>query len=396
MKLKDEIKALEKNIIGDRRYLHQNPELGFQEKETTDFLMHRLKEFGIEIEELDIPTGISAIIRGKYPGPTVCIRHDIDALPIQENTNLDYSSQKPEISHSCGHDIHAVIALYCAKLLKEYQDELHGNVRVVFQPAEETGRGAKFMAKAGVFDLQPLTDVVVGLHTYPEVSVGDICLRKGAMEAGAEFFKITIKGCSGHGAHPHECVDPIVVSAYLITQLQTIISRENQPTKPSVLSIGSIHGGKVYNEIPGEVVLLGTLRYLYPETRKENLDSIRRITHLVCESMRAEGIVEVLDANVPQIINDDKVVDGIICAANKILGEGHVKDFPFPSMGSDDFSGFLVKAKGAQFFLGTGTNDEQTRIGLHNGENIFDEGCLTVGVSVLTQYVLDTLKGEKE
>lgn len=394
MKLLEEIKTLEKEMTADRRYLHRIPELSFQEKETTAFIRKRLEEFGIEIETLDIPSGVSALIRGGRSGPTICIRHDIDALPVQEQTGLDFSSQKEGVSHSCGHDIHAVIALYCAKLLNERRENLAGNVRIVFQPAEESGEGGKAMVKAGIMDLQPLTDIVIGLHTHPATTTGDICLRKGAMEAGADYIKITVKGLGGHGAYPHNCVDPIVVSAFLITQLQTVISRENQATKPSVFTVGSIHGGAAPNSIPGEVTMLCSLRHLYPETREQNIEAIRRITRLVCESMRAEGTVEVLDVSLPPIINDEEVVDGIIRAADKVLGTGHVRDFPFPSMGSDDFAVFLSYARGAQFFLGTGNEDERTRKGIHNGENIFDEGCLTVGVSVLAQYVLDVLKGE--
>ena len=394
MNLKEEIRALEKEMIADRRFLHRNPELSGQEYETTSFLRKRLEEFGVEIEDLDVPTGISSIIRGSQPGPTVCIRHDIDALPIKECTGLDFASQKSGVSHSCGHDIHAVIALYCAKLLQERREELHGNVRIVFQPAEETGVGAKKMVRAGIKDIQPLTDIVVGLHTHPATTVGDICLRKGPMEAGIDYFKITVKGLCGHGAYPHNCVDPIVVSAYLITQLQTIISRENQATKPAVVTIGSIHGGEMPNSIPGEVVMQGSMRHLYPETREQNIEALFRITDGVCKAMRATGTVEVQDVLLPPIQNDSHVVDDLTAAADQILGEGHVREFPLPSMGSDDFSVFLEGIPGAQFFLGTGTEDEMTRKGIHNGQNIFDERSISVGVAVLTQYVLNKLKGE--
>ena len=395
MKLLDEIRNLEEEMIADRRSLHKMPELSSHEEKTTAFIKTRLTDFGVETEDLNIPTGVCALIRGRKPGPTICIRHDIDALPIEEKTGLEFSSLNKGVSHSCGHDLHAIIALYCARLLQERKESLAGNVRIVFQPAEETGVGGKEMVMAGIMDLEPKTDIVVGLHTHPATTVGDICLWKGPMEAGVDFFKIRIQGVCGHGAHPHTCVDPIVVSAYLITQLQTIISRENQATKPVVLTIGSIHGGETHNSIPEEVVMLGSLRHLYPETRGQALEALDRITKSTCESMRAYGTVEVLDVGIPPIINNADVVDDIIRAADEVLGSGHVKDFPFPSMGSDDFAFFLDRCKGAQFFLGTGNNNPQTRKGIHNGENIFDEKSIAVGVSVLTKYVLNVLKGDE-
>lgn len=190
MDLFEEINNLEAQMIQDRRYLHQNPELSDKEFHTTEFIKKKLKEFGIEIESLDIPTGVSALIKGHRPGKTICIRHDIDALPIQEKTGLDFTSNIDGISHSCGHDIHSVVALYCAKLLQGRREQLNGNVRILFQPAEELGTGAKRMIKAGIMERKPLNDVVVGLHTHPLTPVGNICIRKGPMEAGTECFKI--------------------------------------------------------------------------------------------------------------------------------------------------------------------------------------------------------------
>lgn len=391
MDLQKEIQALQTQMVEDRRYLHQNPELSNQEFKTTEFIKRRLSEFGVEIESLDMAVGVSAIVRGKKRGKTICIRHDIDALPIQEKTGLDFISKHDGVSHSCGHDIHTVIALYCAKIIKEHEDDLAGNVRIVFQPAEELGTGAKQMVKAGIMEKEPLNDIVIGLHTHPLTPVGSICLRKGPMEAGTDYLKITVKGKCGHGAYPHDCVDPIVMSAYLITQLQTVISRENQAVKPAVFSLGSIHGGSTHNSIPGEVVMLGTLRTLYPESRTRCLEAINRITKGVCEGMGGEGMVEFDGASIPPIRNQDTIVDDLILAADEILGDGHVIEFPYPSMGSDDFAVFMEYCNGAQFFLGTANENSNSRMGLHNGKNIFDEKSLGVGVAVLTQYIFNQL-----
>ena len=345
MKLMDEVMLQEKRMIADRRYLHENPELSNQEYHTTEFIRKRLQEFGVEIENLNLKTGVSALIRGKGNGKTICIRHDIDALPIQEQTGLDFSSKNEGVSHSCGHDIHIVTALYSAKILQQHKDELNGNVRIVFQPAEENVTGAKAVIAAGLMQKEPLND--------------------------------------------------IVVSAYLITSLQTIVSRENMAVHPTVVTIASIHAGKTYNSIPGEVVMLGSMRSLYQDSREHNLEALRRITKSVCESMRAEGTVEIADASLPPITNDSQVVNDLIQVADEMLGKGHVLEFEQPSMGSDDFSVFLNYSKGAQFFLGTANESVNSKLGLHNGKNIFDEKSLVTGVAVLTGYVMKSLRGGK-
>lgn len=385
-----ELRELEPAVLADRNVLHQNPELSFQERETTAFLKKKLREFGVDLEPLQMETGISALIRGGKPGPTICIRNDMDALPIQEQTGLPFASKRGGVSHSCGHDIHAVMAIYCAKLLQERREQLCGNVRITIQPAEETGTGAYAMVKAGLMDLLPKNDIVIGAHVYPSVPVGSIMVMKGPAQAASDHFKITVKGKGGHGAYPHLCVDPLTVSAYLITQLQTVISREEMPTKPAVLTVGTISGGTAANVIPDEIVMTGTLRTLYPDTREHNKEAICRITQSVCSSMRAEGTVE-FSTGIPPVINDPQVVDGIVAAAEQVLGSGHVVNQEFPSMGSDDFSVFLEYSPGAQIMIGSANDDPASKIGLHRGENIFAPQSLMVGIGVLTRYVLNTL-----
>lgn len=390
MNFMTELQGLEPAILADRAYLHQNPELSFQEYETTAFLKKKLCEFGVALEPLAMETGVSALIQGGRPGPTICIRNDMDALPIQEQTGLPFASKQEGISHACGHDIHAIMALYCAKLLQERREQLCGNVRIIIQPAEETGTGAYAMVKAGIMELAPKSDLVIGAHVYPSVPVGSIMVMKGPAQASSDHFKITVRGRGGHGAYPHLCADPLVVSAYLITQLQTVISREEMPTKPAVLTLGTISGGTAANVIPDEVVMTGTLRNLYPDTREHNKEAICRITEYVCRSMRAEGVVE-FSTGIPPVINDSEVIDGIVKAADQVLGPGHVITQEFPSMGSDDFSVFLEYSPGAQIMVGSANDAPNTKVGLHRGENVFDPQSLMVGICVLTQYVLNAL-----
>lgn len=390
MNFMTELQGLEPAILADRAYLHQNPELSFQEYETTAFLKKKLREFGVALEPLAMETGVSALIQGGRPGPTICIRNDMDALPIQEQSGLPFAPKQEGISHACGHDIHAIMALYCAKLLQERREQLCGNVRIIIQPAEETGTGAYAMVKAGIMELAPKSDLVIGAHVYPSVPVGSIMVMKGPAQASSDHFKITVRGRGGHGAYPHLCADPLVVSAYLITQLQTVISREEMPTKPAVLTLGTISGGTAANVIPDEVAMTGTLRNLYPDTREHNKEAICRITEYVCRSMRAEGVVE-FSTGIPPVINDSEVIDGIVKAADQVLGPGHVITQEFPSMGADDFSVFLEYSPGAQIMVGSANDAPNTKVGLHRGENVFDPQSLMVGICVLTQYVLNAL-----
>jgi len=390
--LRTEIAQQEKNMIADRRYLHQHPELSNKEKATTDFLKRRLQEFGIKIEALQLATGLSALVLGAKPGKTICIRHDIDALPIKEETKLPFASLAPGISHACGHDIHAITALYAAKILQAHREQLCGNVRIVFQPAEENGTGALRMIKAGLMELAPKNDIVIGLHTHPQTTVGNICLRSGPMEAGNDTVKITIKGKSGHGAYPHRCVDPIITSAFLLSELQAVVARNNEAVKPAVLTFGSIHGGTAANVIPEQVEIAGTLRTFYKDSRKHALEAIKRITNGVCASMGAVGTVDTSGMSLSPIFNDAEVTKKLIVAADKALGSGHVVNMELPSPGSDDFGIFMDYCKGAQFFLGTGNAEPDSRSGLHTSTNIFDERSMNIGVAVLVQFVLDYLK----
>ena len=247
------------------------------------------------------------------------------------------------------------------------------------------------MMEAGFKKLSPANDIVVGLHTHPETPVGMISLREGPMEAGADYLRILIRGKGCHGAHPYQGVDPILTAAFLMTELQSVITRVNPAVKPAILTFGSIHGGKACNVIPDQVELLGTLRVFHPECRETDLQAIRRITEQVCASMGAEGIIE-LRGGMPPVYNDREVTEGIVKAAGEILGEESVRFLEFPSPGSDDFAVFLEGTKGTQFFLGTGGESEETRIGVHSGRNVFEEKSMAVGTAVLVQYVLDTLK----
>ncbi len=385
------VKAQEQEMIQMRRHIHQNPELSNQEFQTTKLIQEKLTEYGVEIADIGLKTGVVGVLKGRFPGKTLAIREDIDALPMKELTGLPFASASDGVCHSCGHDIHTTVLLYTAKILSALKDELHGNVMFLFQPAEENGSGAKQLIDCG-FDKVLKPDAFVGLHVAPKLNAGCIGLKDGAASASSDMFQIRVTGKGGHGAHPENCVDPIMISAYILTQLQTIVSRENHPIHPAVLTVGSIHGGQANNVIPDYVEMGGTLRSLEPESRQAMQEAIDRITVSCAEAMRGKAEVT-WNKGMPPLVNDTPIVDGIRAAAQKLLPADAIKTIADPSLGSEDFSYlFPAYGPGAQFSLGCGNDsDPNTRHGLHNSKNVFDEGCLAVGTAVLVQYARDFL-----
>ena len=385
------VKAQEQEMIQMRRHIHQNPELSNQEFQTTKLIQEKLTEYGIEIADIGLKTGVVGVLKGRFPGKALAIREDIDALPMKELTGLPFASASDGVCHSCGHDIHTTVLLYTAKILSALKDELHGNVMFLFQPAEENGSGAKQLIDCG-FDQVLKPDAFVGLHVAPKLNAGCIGLKDGAASASSDMFQIRVTGKGGHGAHPENCVDPIMISAYILTQLQTIVSRENHPIHPAVLTVGSIHGGQANNVIPDYVDMGGTLRSLEPESRQAMQEAIDRITVSCAEAMRGKAEVT-WNKGMPPLVNDTPIVDGIRAAAQKLLPADAIKTIADPSLGSEDFSYlFPAYGPGAQFSLGCGNDsDPNTRHGLHNSKNVFDEGCLAVGTAVLVQYARDFL-----
>lgn len=374
-----------------RRQIHRHPELSNQEIQTTALIKETLTGYGVEIADIGLKTGVVGIIRGAKPGKTVAIREDIDALPVKELTGLPFASENDGVCHACGHDIHTTTLLFCAKVLSELKDELSGNVMLLFQPAEENGSGAKQLVECG-FNKVLRPDVFVGLHVSPEYPVGSIGLKKGPANASCDVFQIKITGKGGHGAHPENCIDPVAISGYVLSQLQTVISRENHPVYPAVMTIGSIHGGMAPNVIPDYVEMSGTLRSLNPESRKTMQDAIDRIVKSCSEAMRGHGEVT-WEKGMPPLVNSDEVIDGLSEAAVKTIGADHVITVKNPSLGSEDFSYLFPEfGPGAQFRLGSGNDqDPNTRHGLHNAKNVFDDGCLAAGASVLVQFTRDFL-----
>lgn len=377
-----------------RRTLHRYPELAFQEEKTAALVRRELTQCGAELLNGPLPTSVVGLIRGGHPGRTILVREDIDALPMQENTGLVFSSQTDGACHSCGHDIHTASLLLLAKTLCAFKEQLHGNVLLVFQPAEETASGAKAMFNTGFGLNETRYDEVVGFHTDPGLSVGKISLLKGPANASTDLVRIMVHSKGGHGAHPYRCADPVATAGYLLTQYQTIISRENPALHPAVLTFGTIHGGTAPNIIPTKVEMTGTLRAFNESSRHAMWQAIHRVTEYGALAMRTTATAEI-EEGVPALINDPCIIDDIADAARKIIGGENVIFANQPSPGSDDFSCFLQQAPGVQFRVGTQNSDPRSGLGLHNPENIFDEGSIYLSGAVILQYILNKLGGEE-
>ena len=392
MDVKENVKKFAPHAIELRRQIHRNPELGWHEFKTTELIKQELASYGIEIQELPgLATGVTAVIRGgKKSDKTVGLREDIDGLPMTEETGLPFASTCGR-QHACGHDIHTTALLLAARVLQEMRAELAGNVRLIFQPAEEVMDGARKMIATGFMNFEPKCNTVVGFHCSPEWDGGTIGLIKGPGNASTDGINITVKGKGGHGAHPYRCVDPVVTACYMVTQLQTLLSRENPAVQPAVLTFGKINGGTAMNIIPDEVRLEGTLRTFNEEGRHKLWDGIKRVADYSCKAMRAEAEVEIIEG-VSCLYNDEKIIDDLRVAAKETIGAQNINIIPTPSPGSDDMALFGEIQPIAQFRVGTGNDNPNSRIGLHSTKNIFDEKAISVGATVMAQYALNFLK----
>lgn len=379
-------------LLEIRRDFHMYPEISENEYRTCNKICEYLKKWNIEHIKGVAETGVVAIIRGKKEGRTIGARADIDALPIQELNELPFRSVNDGVMHACGHDVHTAIHLGVAKIFKEMEEELEGNIKIFFQPAEETVGGADRMIKEGYLQ-NPDVDYILGLHITPSLDVGEIELKYGKTNAATNEFSIKIYGKSGHAAYPESTVDSIVVAGYMITALQTLVSRNISPLNSVVLTLGKIHGGTKNNIITGEVIMSGTLRTLNPETRLYTKKRIKEIVESTAKAYGATGTVN-FEEGYPSLINNNKVVNILKEIGEDILGEENVKIKELPSMGADDFAFFVEKIKGAYYYLGSGNKKRGWTASIHNESFMVDEECIKIGIIMQIKTMLRLLKGE--
>lgn len=387
MDIENALIDMKDELIEIRRHLHHNPELSFQEYQTTEYLADILTKYGIKFKRIKNYTGIVALIEGENPGNTIALRADIDALPIEEQTGLEFSSKSPGIMHACGHDIHTTILVGSAILLNQFKKEIHGSIKFIFQPGEETQKGAKEIINQGVLQ-EPEVDALIALHTWPDLPSGTIGVRKGTMTAASDFVTISVNGKSGHAAHPETSVDPVVIAGHIISSLQTIISRELSPLESAVLTIGQISGGKAPNIIPDSVDLTGMIRTLDISIREEMLKSIDRIAKNIAKGFGGEATVEYTSAS-PSVVNDKSLTEILINTATRQLGNENVVLLNKPSLGSEDFAYYLQEKPGVFFRLGTSNEMENSKKPLHNPSIVFDENAIFTGIEVICETALN-------
>lgn len=369
-----------------RRHLHQHPDLSEQETPTMNLLCEKLDALGIPYEKNVAETGIVALIRGAFEGPVIGLRADMDALPIQEDhPELPWRSQHDGVMHACGHDAHTAVLLGAATVLASMKDELHGSVKLFFQPAEETIGGAERMIAAGCLE-NPHVDYTLGLHVSPDLPAGQIGIKYGQMYAASDMLTLKIYGKSCHGAHPDEGVDAIVIAANIINTVQTFVSRNVSATDSAVCTFGTIHGGNVRNQITDYVEMTGIIRTLDPQTRMFARERVRTICEQTAAMLggRAELIVE---PSYSPLINDDAVVDTVRETAAEILGAENVILRKVPSLGVEDFAYFAAERPSCFYHLGCAVDDPK-RCVAHSRFFDIDEACIPVGIELQVASVL--------
>ena len=377
------------HMINLRETIHMYPEDGFSEFTTSKIIIEELEKLGIKVQKNVAKTGVVGLIEGKYPGKTVLLRADMDALKIQEQADVEYKSKIDGMMHACGHDGHVAGLLGAAMILNELKDNLHGNVKLVFQPAEERDGGALPMIEEGVLE-NPKVDAAFAAHLWGYLNEGEVHLKEGPMMASPDIFNIKVIGKGGHGAVPQEAIDPIVITCQIVNSLQTIVSRKINPLDPVVITCGRIQGGDCHNVIPNEVELEGTIRTFNEETRnwvpKVMEDLIRGIT-----TSQGAAYEFKYEPKYPALINDKDMTSLAKESLKKVVGEENVFDLKEPNMGGEDFAYFAQKVPSAFIFVGIANNKSEPVIH-HNPYFKWDSKNVGILAQSLSQIAIDYLK----
>ena len=393
-KIDEEIEKNRAEIIKIRRFIHMNPELSNREYETSKLVANKLSSIGLEVKSGVAKTGVIGLLRGSLPGPTVGIRADMDALPIQELNTFPYRSLNAGVMHACGHDIHTSTALGTAIVLSTIKDKIRGSIKFIFQPAEEGAPageegGAALMIKEGVLE-DPAVRAMFALHVWPDLDAGQVGYASGYIMASSDHFTITIKGRSAHGAQPQEGVDAIIIAAEVISALQTIVSRSLDPTEPAVISIGKIQGGVRSNIIADKVVLEGTIRTLNEEVRNKIPVLIENITRGITQSYGASYTYE-YEKDIAPLYNHPDFVQALLPALRKCLGEDNVVQIK-SQMVAEDFAFFAEKVPAFMYLLGVRTPGQTATFPLHSPNFNPDEKAIPVGIKAMCYLVLNALE----
>ena len=395
MNLKEQIQQLAEEgfqeVIDIRRYLHQYPELSYQEVETGKFIANRLSEMGIPHEHGVAQNGVVGLIEGENPSSkTIALRADIDALPIEEANNIEYKSKNEGVMHACGHDVHTSSLLGTAKILLALKDHFEGTIKLIFQPAEEKlPGGASIMIKEGVLE-NPRPVSILGQHVHPPLEVGKVGFCPGKYMASADEIYVTITGKGGHGALPQDCIDPIVIAGYLITTLQQIVSRNANPSMPTVLTFGKINSvGGATNIIPNQVKLEGTFRTMNEEWRFDAHRRMKRIAKGIAENMGGS-----IDFNIvvgyPNLYNNKSLTHRSKQLAVEYLGADKVVDLPI-RMTAEDFAYYSQEMPACFYRLGTGNQEKGITSPVHTNTFNIDEEALKLSIGLMAWLAIGEL-----
>lgn len=387
----DDGKRLEPELIEFRRDLHRHPELSLQESRTAGKVAEALSGLGLTIRTQVGGHGIVADLVGEAPGPRIALRADMDALPIEEESGVPFSSEVPGVMHACGHDAHTAILLGAAHILSVRRQSLKGTVRFLFQAAEEINAGAKAMIADGALNG---VDEIYGLHNLPTLSAGKVATRYGSLMGSVDRLEIKLEGRGGHGAIPDQSIDPVVAASAIVMGLQTAVSREISPFEPAVVTIGSIHAGEANNVIPHRAILTGTVRTFSPQVQSGMKERLTRIIQQISEAYRCRATVNYIEQT-PVLVSTDECVSHVEQTTDRLIGrENRVE--AAPTMAGEDFSVYLNHVPGCFFWLGSGPaeNAEQA-YGLHHPKFAIDEQCIALGASLLSAIANDRLNGYK-
>jgi len=389
-KIKELTKEYLNEIISIRRHIHQNPELSFEEKETSAFIISKLDKFGIEYKKGFAKHGILGIIKGeKGKGKTVALRADMDALPVTENNNLPFKSKNKGKMHACGHDIHTACLLGAAKILNNIRKDLQGTVLLIFQPGEERiPGGADIMMKDGLFD-EYTPDLIIGQHVYPELPAGTVGMKKGIYMASSDEIYITFKGKGGHAALPYNTIDTVLMASQAIVSLQQVVSRIIPTQIPSVLSFGNIICNSVMNVIPEKVKIEGTFRIMDEDWRYKAHDKIKIIARSVAQGMGGSADVDI-KIGFPSVYNNPDITEITQNAAKEFIGEKNVHNLDI-RMTAEDFGWFAQKYPACFYRLGTGHTNRTISGGLHSPDFIADEKSIETGMSLMAYIATKAL-----
>ena len=389
-KILESATAMKEELIKIRREIHQNPEVGDRLPKTTEYVMNKLKEFGYEPKEI-CESGIVGLVGKEGAGKTFLLRADMDALPVEEQTNYPFKSTNGNM-HACGHDLHTTMLLGAAKLLKQYESELDGTVKLVFQPNEEGFKGAKLMLESGVLE-NPKVDVAMALHVHSGTPTNTVMYGLGTTIAGCTIFRITVKGVGCHGAMPETGVDPINIAAHIYLSMQEIISREISAMKSAVITLGKFQSGNTHNVIPDEAVLEGTIRYLSVDIGDFIYKRLEEIVVSTAKLFSGEGIIEIV-SSVPPLKNDITLANNLSSYVKEIVGEKSVFSFEGGGMGSEDFASYGYKVPSVYYLLGAGSKEEDPHYGfpMHHPEVTFNEDILPTGAALHAYNAMMWLK----